>query len=55
MFNLLEITAKQEQYQELLRQAEQERSLRKAFGHKQHTGLSRTVSWLWALLLLRTG
>lgn len=54
MFNLLDITAKQEQYRELLHQAEKERFLREAFGHKQHIGLSKTVSWLWGLLLLRT-
>ena len=55
MFNLLDVAAKQEQYQDLLRQADQERFIREASGRKQPIRLSQIVNWLWALLLLRTG
>ena len=55
MFNWLDVTVKQEQYQDLLRQAEQERLVREISGRKQPIRLSQTIGWLWALLLLRTG
>ena len=55
MLNLLDVTAKQEQYQDLLRQAEKERFIQEAWGRKQHIRLSQTIGWLWALLLMKTG
>jgi len=55
MYNLLDITAKQEQYRDLLHQAEKERYWREASGQKQHIRPWQTIGWLWALLLLRTG